>query len=77
MKPWSVVEEQEQWLRGSKGSRGLIPGAWARERARREIYVMRFDNRRGRRDERRDGWCRRGYSLIVHPSRSRRRPIRE
>lgn len=53
MKPWSVVAEQEQWLRGSKGSRGLIPGAWARERARREIYVMRCDNRSGRRDEKR------------------------
>lgn len=25
----------------------------------------------------RGGWCRRGYSLIVHPSKSRRRPIRE
>lgn len=53
MKPWSVVAEQEQWLRGSKGGRGLIPGAWARERARREIYVMRCDNRKGRRDEKR------------------------
>lgn len=31
MRPWSVVPEQQQWLRGSKGRRGLIPGGWARE----------------------------------------------
>lgn len=37
---------------------------------------MRCDNRKGRRGEEEDDVAR-GYSLIVHPSKSRRRPIRE
>lgn len=70
MKPWCDRLGSATMAMGLQGWTSLR----TRERGAKGNLCYALGQQKG---ENREGWCRRGYSLIVHPSNSRRRPIRE